>query len=219
MTDDLGYRTGQGPRASLVGGNPRGMMRRLVTIAIAFALTGCIAADPGAHPVSAAQLDGTWLRAAPVPVVVQRAENDCGAAALAMLVDAWGQSWTLDDALGRVHPGRDGVKLAALRDAARAAGLDAYAIRGTRDDLAHELAAGRPVLLGLVLPVDREHNRNHYEVAVALDPQHGDVVTIDPANGRMQRRESRVFDLEWKTAGYAALVVVSARSKKEGPRS
>lgn len=192
-------------------------------IAVVVALAGgggCIASDPGAHAVSASQLDASWLRAAPTPVVVQRGDRDCGAAALAMVGGAWGHPWTLDDVEQRIPPGADGIQLAAMRDFARSAGLDAYAIRGTRADLEHELAAGRPVLLGLVLPVDRKHNRSHYEVAVALHPSDGDVVTIDPATGRMQERPSRVFDLEWKTAGYATLVVVAAKptASKEGQK-
>jgi hypothetical protein len=34
-------------------------------------------------------------------------------------------------------------------------------------------------------------------------------VTIDPASGTWQQRSRQVLDLEWKPAGYAALVVVA----------
>jgi ABC-type bacteriocin/lantibiotic exporter with double-glycine peptidase domain len=186
-------------------------------IAILFAvagagLGGCLAQDPGAHAVTAGQLDATWLRAASTPVVVQSSDRDCGAAALAMVAGAWGKHWTLATIERAVPPTEAGIQLGALRDLARASGLDAYAVRGTRADLEHELAAGRPVVLGLIEPVDRRRNRSHYEVAIALDPRSGDVVTIDPATGDLERRVAAVLDLEWKTAGYATLVVVADRT-------
>ena len=62
-------------------------------------------------------------------------------------------------------------------------------------------ASGRPVLLGLMLPFDRETQRAHYEVAVAMNPRDGTVVTIDPATGEWMRRSQAVLDLEWKAAG------------------
>ena len=58
-----------------------------------------------------------------------------------------------------------------------------------------------------MLPFDRERNRAHYEVAVAMNPKDGTVVTIDPATGEWMRRSKSVLDVEWKAAGYAALVV------------
>jgi ABC-type bacteriocin/lantibiotic exporter with double-glycine peptidase domain len=182
------------------------------------ALFACVAAchldyAGGARPISSADLQAaTWVRAAPTPVVRQLAETDCGLAALAMVAGAWGHTWGMGDLTHRLRPDDAGVSLGKLRDLARARGLDAFAIAGTHADLEHELAAGRPVLLGLVLPFDRQHNRSHYEVAIALDKRDGSVVTIDPASGDMLRRTSQVLDLEWKTAGYAALVVVGDHS-------
>lgn len=174
-------------------------------------LTACMSANGGAHAVRPAQLDSHWLRAAPTPVVVQQRETDCGLAALAMVGGAWGLQWTVNELAHAAPPAGDGVRLGVLRDLARSRGLDAYAIHGTKDDLRNELAAGRPVLLGLVLPYDRERNRAHYEVAVALDPRDGTVVTIDPATGGWQSRSAKVFDVEWKAGGYAALVVTGKK--------
>jgi hypothetical protein len=105
------------------------------------------------------------------------------------------------------------VKLKRLRDYARERGLEAYAVKGTFADLETELRAGRPVVLGLVLPYDKNNNLNHYEVVVAIDPRDHSVITRDPATGELMRRVKKVLDLEWKTAGYATLVVVGDRSK------
>jgi len=176
-------------------------------------LTGCqLPYAGGARPVSPAQLDTSWLRAAPTPVVRQKQESDCGLAALAMVAGAWGRHWSVDDLAHRIPPSEKGVKLGALRDLARDRGLEAFALRASTEDLQHELAAGRPVLVGLMLPFDRGHNRAHYEVAVALNPKDGTLITIDPASGEWMRRSRQVLDLEWKAAGYPALVVTGQKA-------
>jgi hypothetical protein len=64
------------------------------------------------------------------------------------------------------------------------------------------------VLLGLILPFDKKKALAHYEVAVAVDPRDGSIVTLDPATGRYMRRTRAVLEQEWKPAGYATLVVV-----------
>lgn len=164
----------------------------------------------GAKPVTSAELvaDTALLRAAPTPIVTQQSRADCGLAALAMVAGAWGRTWTVTDMARELAPTPSGVKLGALRDYARNRGLDAYAIKGTFADLATELRAGRPVLLGLVLPYDQNNNLHHYEVVVAMDPSGRTVITRDPATGDLMRRSHEVLDVEWKTAGYATLVIV-----------
>lgn len=192
-------------------------MKNLMRVALV-ALVGLVSAcavpyTGGARAVKPTQLDSGWLRAAPTPVVLQKKQADCGLAALAMVAGAWGRHWSLADLAHRMPPGNKGVKLRVLRDFARERGLEAYAIKATRKDLHNELAQGRPVLLGLILPHDNKRNRSHYEVAIALDPRDGTVVTIDPATGEWMRRSPKVLDLEWKAAGYAALVVVGDKER------
>jgi hypothetical protein len=60
-----------------------------------------------------------------------------------------------------------------------------------------------------MLPHDRKRNRSHYEVAIAMNRSDGTVITIDPATGEWMRRSPAVLDVEWKAAGYAALVVTA----------
>lgn len=167
----------------------------------------------GARAMKPTQLDEGWLRAAPTPVVRQKQQSDCGLAALAMVAGAWGRQWNIAEMSHRAPPGKSGVKLRVLRDVARERGLVAYAIKASRKDLHNELAQGRPVLLGLMLPHDMKRNRSHYEVAIALDPRTGTVVTIDPATGEWMKRSPKVLDIEWKAAGYAALVVVGDKQQ------
>jgi hypothetical protein len=132
-----------------------------------------------------------------------------------MVAGAWGRRWSVAELTSELPPTERGVKLGALRDLARARGLEAYAIQGTAHDLEHELSAGRPVVVGLLLPYDRGHNASHYEVAVAMNPRDGAVVTIDPASGEWRQRSRQVLDLEWKSAGFATLVVVGDRRTAE----
>jgi hypothetical protein len=203
-----------GPRGA-VGRAAGHAAARAIAIAIAIAATGCsvrLKYTGGARPVGAAELGEGWLRAAPTPVVRQQAQRDCGLAALAMVAGAWGLTWKIDELAQQVEATEHGVKLAALRDLARARGLEAYAIRGAQADLERELAQGRPVLLGLVLPFQLDRALGHYEVAVALDPRDGSVVTLDPATGRWLRRTRQVLDAEWEPAGRATLVVVGPRA-------
>lgn len=184
----------------------------LLIVAVGLAAACRLDYAGGARAVSPTELDPGWKRATATPIVKQEREMDCGLAALAMVAGAWGQRWSVDEMARELPPGRNGVKLGALRDLARKRGLEAYAIAGGDDDLARELGAGRPVLLGLTLPYDQQHNLNHYEVAVAYDPRSGSVVTIDPATGKYMSRSHEVLDLEWKVAGYATLVVVGNRT-------
>jgi ABC-type bacteriocin/lantibiotic exporter with double-glycine peptidase domain len=193
----------------------RALARASIAGSVAIALVGLTACQlsytGGARAVSPVELGTGWYRAAATPVVRQRQETDCGLAALAMVAGAWGRQWSVADLDHQLPPTERGIKLGALRDLARARGLDAYAIRGSAQDLEHELSLGRPVLLGLLLPYDRNHNASHYEVAVAIRPEDGTVVTIDPATGEWRRRSRKVLELEWRSAGFATLVVVGDR--------
>jgi ABC-type bacteriocin/lantibiotic exporter with double-glycine peptidase domain len=192
-----------------------GPRARLSLAALALTLLGLTACQlsytGGAHAVRPSELGADWYRAAATPVVRQRQETDCGLAALAMVAGAWGRQWSVAELNQQLPPNQRGVRLGALRDLARARGLDAYAIEGTPRDLEHELSLGRPVLLGLLLPYDQGHNASHYEVAIAIHPRDGTVVTIDPASGDWRQRSRKVLDLEWKSAGFATLVVVGDR--------
>ncbi len=193
------------------------LRRAACVIALVGLSTGCAASHKvGARSVQPVQLDDGWVRAAPTPVIKQKQQSDCGLAALAMVAGAWGRQWTVDELSARARPGKKGLKLKVLRDIARERGFEAYAIKATREDLRKELAQGRPVLLGLMLPHDQRRNRSHFEVAVALDPRDGTVVTIDPATGDWMKRSPQVLDIEWKAANYAALVVVADKTAASG---
>ena len=54
-----------------------------------------------------------------------------------------------------------------------------------------------------------KRNQTHYEVAIAMRPADGTVITIDPATGRWMQRPSKVLEAEWNAASHAALVVTA----------
>lgn len=192
------------------------MRTALLALAVtAIAVSGCRATYTGdARTIPSAQLaDAHWVRAAPTAVVRQRELADCGLAALAMIGSAWGRTWTVEELRVKAPPRSGGIRLGTLRALARSGGLESYALRGEHADLARELASGRPVVLGLVLPFQGSRRASHYEVAVALDRRDGSVVTLDPATGKHRHRTRAALDAEWKPAGYAALFVVGELSR------
>jgi ABC-type bacteriocin/lantibiotic exporter with double-glycine peptidase domain len=183
-------------------------------LAILVLITACaVPYRGGARAVQPTYLGDDWVQANETPIVRQRQQSDCGLAALAMMAGAWGRTWSVEDLSYRLPPGKHGIKLRMLRDLARQRGLEAFAIRATLADLRTELSKGRPVLLGLILPHDNDRQRSHYEVAIALNTVDGTVITIDPATGAWMRRTPQVLDIEWKPAGYVALVVTGDKSR------
>ena len=181
-------------------------------LALVAALAACTHYSGGAHAIAPGQVqrDPGWIKTEPAPTVHQRGNADCGLAALAIVAGRWHLAMTLDDALRVVEePSPHGVRLGQLRGAARASGLTAFAVRGDRSLLDHEIRAGRPVIVGLLRPYGRDRALSHYEVVVALRASADDprIVTIDPAGG-WQVRTWTDLDAEWKPAGRPALVVL-----------
>lgn len=185
---------------------------------LAVLLGGCATYGGGAEPIAEATLvaDDGWLKAAPTPTILQRNLADCGAAALAMVAGRWQRPLSLDEAAALLPPpGRDGVRLRDLRDAAQKHGLSAFAVAADLEVLRHELGLGRPVILGLLRPMSRGKASSHFEVVIALRPSERDprpepvteVVTLDPGHGAQVRTWAEL-EREWKPAGRPALVVV-----------
>src|SRR5688572_29999083 len=98
------------------------------------------------------QSDTGWVRVDDVPLVKQRRETDCGAAAIAMVVAYWTGASPPDLIAGVGRASKRGIKAGRLRDFARKHGLAAFLVQGELADLEHELRQGRPVLVGLAKP-------------------------------------------------------------------
>jgi ABC-type bacteriocin/lantibiotic exporter with double-glycine peptidase domain len=183
------------------------MIRAVLLLAIA----ACSTYRGSAHDVSPAQLSSEpgWILVRGVPYVAQQAETECGAAAIAMVVSYWtGAAPPSIVAHFRPVPER-GIAAGRLRDHARERGLAAFVIEGTFQDLSRELAAGRPVLVGLGKPQSKDRVLDHFEVVVGLHRDRRLIVTLDPSEGWRQNTVEG-FYREWKLAGFVTLVV-SAR--------
>lgn len=180
--------------------------------AAGLALLGCIFASGcylgSARSTTVAQLakESGWEVVTAVPEVRQVAREDCGAAALAMVLEYWGRPVTRDEisAANPTVPER-GIRAAALREFARRQGLQAFVIQGEQGDLDREIGLRRPVLVGMM---KRYILRNypHYEVVVGINRQSQRILTLDPAHGlRVNGREG--FVSEWVKAGQLTLIV------------
>jgi ABC-type bacteriocin/lantibiotic exporter with double-glycine peptidase domain len=161
-----------------------------------------------AHDVSPRVLDEPgWLRVHGVQFLPQRSESDCGAAAIGMVVGFWTRT-PPDTIAATLRPApAAGIKAARLREVARSRALAAYVIAGEVADLERELAAGRPVLVGMVKP-HRKESLDHYEVVIALHRERRLVITLDPAEG-MRENTLDGFVAEWQATGKVTIVVSS----------
>jgi ABC-type bacteriocin/lantibiotic exporter with double-glycine peptidase domain len=156
--------------------------------------------------------DGGWRRVDNVPFVHQRGEKDCGAAVLSTVLQYYEPSLgpaaersRIDSAL-RSKPG-EGLAAGALRDYAREHGFSAYVFKGKFDDLTHELAENRPVIVGLHKPLSSEKALAHYEVFLGYHPEKERVLTFDPAHG-LRENALAGFMTEWERAGDVTIVVM-----------
>ena len=136
----------------------------------------------------------------------QQSENDCGAAALSIMLGRWGIAAHPADILSALpgNPG-EGIPAGDLRDFARARGLGAFVIRGEVRDLENELALQHPVLVGLIL---RQGDRGlpHYEVVAGINPGARRLFMLDPARGPREDGYDG-FLAEWEQSGRVTLVV------------
>jgi ABC-type bacteriocin/lantibiotic exporter with double-glycine peptidase domain len=176
-------------------------------LAALLALCGCSTYRGTAEPIGPETLerDG-WIAVSHVPVIEQIGQEDCGSAALAMVLEYWGKPSDLQaiSAACGLAEGK-GIRAGALRDHARSRGLKAYLVEGVIADLSREVRLGRPVIVGLLKPC-ADRALAHFEVVVALHFDTESIVTIDPGSG-WRRNSFEGFLAEWSPAGSPALVM------------
>jgi len=182
---------------------------------ISLALPACYVG--GAKTVDPRRMDAAsgWLRADNVSFVPQRGEDDCGAAALAMVLNALHADGGREEIVRAIPPREGGIRAGDLRDFARRAGLRAFVLKGTREDLQSQLSRGRPVLVGLAKPLSDKRAILHYEVVAGMHPDTGAILTVDPAVG--WRESSWVdFEREWQPTGEVTLLILPTGVAGEG---
>jgi predicted double-glycine peptidase len=149
-----------------------------------------------------------WLA---VPFVEQ-AKAGCGSAAVAMVVEYWGQQdpalkrTALDmDRIDRLLPASSrGIDGRELQSFLKQNGFDAYVFNGETEDLRHHFKKGRPVIVCLAPKGAR--SALHYAVVVGMDEQ--TVWLNDSVRGKLFTEGLRRFEKEWDVTGHWALLAV-----------
>jgi ABC-type bacteriocin/lantibiotic exporter with double-glycine peptidase domain len=159
-----------------------------------------------ATPADISDPSDSWNMVEGVIAVRQVAREDCGAAALAMVLGFWAVPGTREDIIAANPPALEqGIRAADLRDFARRQGLQAFVFQGELADLDRELTRQRPVLVGVMKRYGRRLYP-HYEVVVGMSRRQRRILTLDPAHGpRVNSREG--FTAEWTAAGRLMLTV------------
>jgi predicted double-glycine peptidase len=149
--------------------------------------------------------DPSWRVARDVPFVAQRTDRDCGPAALAMALSRYGV--TPESLANAEELAQGNVRAGALRDAARARGVQAYVVSATFADLNTQLERGRPVLVGLAKPMALTGGKAlaHYEVVIGMSKKQKRIVSLDPAVG-VREYSLEGFAREWVPTRRLAIV-------------
>jgi ABC-type bacteriocin/lantibiotic exporter with double-glycine peptidase domain len=179
-------------------------------IALAAACAGCQHFGAGGlpGPVTPAMAGAPgWDLVPGVSLVRQDGPAACGVAAMEMVIRYWQPQATTEEVKAALplDPGEPGIPAARLRSVARERGLSAFLVEGALDDLQHEVALRRPVIVGLV----RRNGRKalaHYVVVVGVNQKAGRVLTADPQRGWRDVSLAE-FRAEWDPARNLTLVV------------
>lgn len=139
---------------------------------------------------------GAWILVPQFPLVLQETSDDCGAAVLASVLRFWGYSATPGSISARLGRTDKRLKAGDMATYARSQGLHAYVFFGTMQDIEHELARGRPVIVGLGKMIGAREALSHYEVVVGYEPTKKQVLLLDPGRG-WQTDSLAGFKKEW----------------------
>lgn len=169
---------------------------QFVRIALAVMSLGCASYSGTSHPADprVEARAGKWWMVPNFPLVRQGSSYDCGAASLAAVLRYWGYSATpeaIESDLGNSR-----LQAGDMVAYARKKGLHSYVFNGTMTDVVHELRQGRPVIVGLGKPLEKDKALAHYEVVVGYEPEKKLVLLLDPGRG-WQLDTLRGFGEEW----------------------
>lgn len=187
-----------------------------IALLFALALPGCVLYPGSARAATYEDLrqEEGWTLLEGVPFVPQETEQDCGAAAVSMVLARWGVDAPSGDLARECSAaGQEGLRASALRDAAKRRGLSAFVFPGRVEDLEHELARGRPVVVGLVKTLGPLAS-SHFEVVVGLHPAAGRIAALDPGRGLVVDSLASFMD-EWTATKGVALVVFRSEAPSQ----
>jgi hypothetical protein len=108
----------------------------------------------------------------------------------------WGYSTSPEAIEADLGAANSRLKAGDMVEYARKKGLHSYVFYGTMTDVVHELRQGRPVIVGLGKPLQKDKALAHYEVVVGYEPDKELVLLLDPGRG-WQLDTLRGFGEEW----------------------
>jgi ABC-type bacteriocin/lantibiotic exporter with double-glycine peptidase domain len=154
-------------------------------------------------------LEPGWVRVERITLIPQRANWDCGLAALSMVLEYWAierDPGVVEAVIGPAVSEERPIRAGELRSLARALGAEAFLVRGTMEDLEQQLALGRPVLVG-----ERKSTLGgslaHYAVVIGVHRGSRRVRLLDPALG-LRESSYEGCDSEWTASGRLTILVV-----------
>lgn len=152
-----------------------------------------------------------WIVAPHMRFVAQKNETDCGWAVL----DALKQRWAVERTLAHGGSSKSAQQGAAtsltagqLKRLLEDAGLRAFVVAGTWEDLVLELRAGRPVVVGTYRVKD-DVALGHYQVVAGVSRSGDQLLLMDPARG-WHTQGFAAFDKLWSLSKRVAIVAMPA---------
>jgi hypothetical protein len=180
----------------------------LCGLALALVLSGCFAAGSRMSLADVRADEPGWTALETVPTLRQTTPEGCGETVLAMLLRYWGHpADPLELRATSGQPATLGLRAGYLRNRLRAAGLEAHLLPGTPADLAREIAAGRPVILGIARPAPVDAIA-HYVLVVGHHARRHDLLVADPDAG-LRRYDPAALQELWAPTGH--LMIVASR--------
>jgi uncharacterized protein YvpB len=164
-----------------------------------------------AAAIQAGSAQSIWIN---IPFVAQTTDG-CGSASISMVMQYWNQKQqraTAPDAEPEniqatlFSPAARGIFASRMREYFQKSGYQAFAFSGTWSDFQHELALGRPLIVGLQASGAR--GPLHYVVVVGIDPQQNYIFMNDPAQQKMLRISREGFERQWRATGNWTLLAV-----------
>lgn len=178
----------------------------ICALALVLILPGCASLVP-----QTTALSEITPKALPEKVELKRVpffpqeEYQCGPAALATVLDSYGESVTPEELASQVYlPERKGSLQVEMLAAPRRHGMVSYLLAPRFEDLLREIAAGNPVI---VLWDQSPFGTWHYAVAVGYDYEKGKLLL---RSGGAERRQVpfAIHELLWMRSGYWAMVAL-----------
>ncbi|HZC42745.1 MAG TPA: C39 family peptidase [Acidobacteriaceae bacterium] len=149
-----------------------------------------------------------------VPFAAQT-KDGCGSASIAMVMQYWDKQQrhavTPDAEPEHIQaalfsPAAGGIYASRMQQYFVQSGYRAFAFSGRWSDLDHQLALGRPLIVGL--RASGAMGPLHYVVVVGIDPQRNYLFMNDPAQQKMLRISREGFESEWRATHNWMLLAV-----------